>query len=199
MMLRAGLAAMALGMAGSASAAQYLMTYQGTVGNHRDSTRPAIDEVGLFGAPNSILTGMAFTAVFTFDDSVPGQNITTDQYTNFRSGTISPSNPFLSALITIGGNNFLFAENSRLTGVAGRTVFAPYSSVTSQIYSNTTGSGIVFNANSPTGNFLSSPNLGDPYSYNFRPGDSFGGLFQYAVPGVGSRNNGYRYTIAELN
>ena len=199
MMLRAGLAAMALGMAGSAQAAQYLTTYQGIVGNHRESSGPAIDELGLFGTPNSVLTGRAFTVVYTLDDAVPGTNETNDGVNHFKSGVVSPSNPFYSATITINGIDFLFADNSPLFGQTGLTQFGAYGSVTSNLYSNTTGAGIVFTATSSTGNFLSSVNFGDPYTYTLRPGDSGRGLLQTAAPGVGRRNNGFRYTIAELN
>jgi PEP-CTERM motif len=199
MTLRAGLAAMALGMAGSAQAAQYLTTYQGIVGNHRESSGPAIDELGLFGSPNSVLTGRAFTVVYTLDDAVPEPNDINDGFNHFRSGIVSPGNPFYSATITINGIDFLFADNSPLFGQAALTKFGAYSSVSSQLYSNSTGAGIVLNLTSNTGNFLSSLNFGDPYSYTFRPGDSGRGLLQTAAPGVGRFNNGFRYTIAELN
>ena len=66
MMLRAGLAAMALGTAGSASAAQYLFSFGGVV------DFSTVTGGTLFGATGNGLNNARFSATITYDDTTPG-------------------------------------------------------------------------------------------------------------------------------
>jgi PEP-CTERM motif len=102
MMLRAGLAAMALGMAGSASAAQFLITYRGVVETSENHTN-SFGLTGLFS-----LDGQAYTAEYTL--TTPGGAVNTNGSTFARvQGFDFAGNPGfvpVSARLTINGISF---------------------------------------------------------------------------------------------
>jgi PEP-CTERM motif len=97
MIARTGLFALAMGMASSAQAAQYLITYRGIVASGSD-----ID--GVFGSVRS-LVGLAFTAAYTLNDPSTGAFQTNDGVTDFRSGgsAVGRASPIESASLTIAG------------------------------------------------------------------------------------------------
>jgi hypothetical protein len=70
LMLRSGLSVAAMCMAGSATAAEYLITYTGTVRN-------SLDRTGVFGGSGNSLNGLSFTSVFTLNDAIqnPGSGV----------------------------------------------------------------------------------------------------------------------------
>jgi hypothetical protein len=96
MMLRAGLAAMAVGMAGSASAAQFLVTYTGTV-------RDSFVNNGDFGAvAPSGLDGTSFVARYTFDfPNVDGQVFANSNSIFVQGGSQFGRPSILSGTLTI--------------------------------------------------------------------------------------------------
>jgi PEP-CTERM motif len=99
LMLRSGLSVAAMCMAGSATAAEYLITYTGTVRN-------SVDLTGVFGGSGNSLNGLSFTAVFTLTDPNPGGQILTDGMTFRQSsgGTSLGNTPSpLSAFLNING------------------------------------------------------------------------------------------------
>jgi hypothetical protein len=110
-MLRAGLAALALGMAGTAEATQYLIVAQGTLFNATNNT----NDFGLTGV-NS-LNGQAFTLEYILTD--PGGELIGDGI-NFRGtqgGTPNPlsNGPFvpLAGKLTINGLSMIINSASR--------------------------------------------------------------------------------------
>jgi hypothetical protein len=100
MMLRAGLAALALGAAGSASAGTFLITYSGVVSNGGD------DFGNVFGAAGgSSLTGMVFLARYTLTVPTVGSvTLNSSGETSIFGGSfydpVAPVSP-LSATLTI--------------------------------------------------------------------------------------------------
>lgn len=99
--LKTGLAAMALTLAGSASAAKYLFTYSGMV------TGSSVTGGSLFGATGNGLDNKRFTASITFDDATPG---TTQGYPNSKTQSqvvgFDAADPTIGAL-TINGVSYL--------------------------------------------------------------------------------------------
>lgn len=77
-----------------ASAAEYLITYTGTVASGTDGA-------GLFGGSGADLTGQSLVARFTLTDSTPGAIATDDGIVAETRGW-APSSP-LKATLTIGG------------------------------------------------------------------------------------------------
>jgi PEP-CTERM motif len=97
MMLRAGLAAMALGMAGSAQAAEYLATFKGTLTS-------SFDQTGEFGSAATSLDGKSFEAIYTLTYPTPGAFEFNNGTTHYiqggtRFGNASP----VSAKLKING------------------------------------------------------------------------------------------------
>jgi hypothetical protein len=86
-----------------ASAAQFSVTYTGTVST-------GFDNVGKFGTANTDLTGVDFSLVYLFDTSL-GQftNSAGHQDLYGGSGFLTPTTPLLSAALTINGNTVSFA------------------------------------------------------------------------------------------
>jgi PEP-CTERM motif len=68
LMLRSGLSVAAMCMAGSATAAEYLITYTGIVRN-------SVDWTGVFGGSSNSLNGLSYTSVYTLTDPNPGGTI----------------------------------------------------------------------------------------------------------------------------
>jgi hypothetical protein len=102
MMLRAGLAAMAVGIAGSAQAAEYIITNRGTVFNNFNTGRGA----EFFGATSTnSLEGARFEAVFHF--TFPGPGVSTSCGANCSQfetgGRFGFPNSAISANLTING------------------------------------------------------------------------------------------------
>jgi PEP-CTERM motif len=107
MMLRAGLATMAVGVSGSAQAAEYLFSFGGTV------TGSSIFGGTLFGATGTDLNGRRFSATIIYNDATPG--LIQDRG---RSSTLivgyGASNP-TSGRLTINGVSY----NSLSNGTGG--------------------------------------------------------------------------------
>lgn len=97
LLVRAAVAALALGIAGNAQAAKYLFSFGGTVQNS------SIVGGTLFRTTGSNLNGMRLSATITFDDSTPGL---VQQYVGdlFRSQLLgfNAANP-TSGTLTING------------------------------------------------------------------------------------------------
>jgi hypothetical protein len=116
MMLRAGLAASALGMAGSAQATEYVFNFGGTV------TGSTITGGTLFGTTGTSLNGQRFTATITFNDSVAGlvQNCLgcTDRSNLIGLGPTSPA----FGTLTINGVGYNSLANGGGAGGSGGAV-----------------------------------------------------------------------------
>ena len=112
MMLRAGLTAMALGMAGSAQAAQYLFTAGGTV---YDSSVAG----GLFGATGNNLNGARFSVSVIFDDATPGLILDDPgSLVSLNLFGFGASNP-TTGTITVNGISFNTLSNGTGVGAVG--------------------------------------------------------------------------------
>ena len=102
MTLRHALLTTAILAAAPAEAAQYVITYTGTVYSSYDQT-------GEFGAANSSLDGLAFKAVYTLTAPLPGAYTSDDGTTaQIFGGTGSGSPSPVSGSITINGNSVNF-------------------------------------------------------------------------------------------
>jgi PEP-CTERM motif len=121
MILRAGLAALALGVAGSASAAEYLATFKGTIVS-------SFDQTGEFGSAATSLDGKSFEAIYTLSYPTPGafefNNGSSIHY--IRGGTQAGNASPVSAKLkingvtqSVGGQFFGQAVRQRLPNSAG--------------------------------------------------------------------------------
>jgi hypothetical protein len=93
------LAALAVAAARPADAAVYVTTWTGTLANGYDRT-------GEFGQIGRTLSGLAFTAVYTLDDSAPNAKFFLSPGYSTISGGPNQGSPFtpLTADLTIAGN-----------------------------------------------------------------------------------------------
>jgi hypothetical protein len=188
MMLRAGLAAMALVTAGSASAASYLVTAQGNLQNVR------VDRGTFFGESRSAnLEGDAFTLTFNLAEPTqgPGNVIATDGNTFLGWQSISRNGLHLTnPLLTINGVTELMLgvsttpTNSASSGlgnnlISGLQLYDEISFSISQDFStpSTRYSDLSFFASSTNRSIIDSINYNDPINYQFQAGDYSGGGF----------------------
>ena len=96
MMLRAGLAAMAVGWATSASAAKYLFEFGGVV------DFSTVTGGTMFGTTGFGLVGKRFSATITYDDATPGL-MTLYPGSTTRTGTLGFDPPPTTGSLTING------------------------------------------------------------------------------------------------
>jgi PEP-CTERM motif len=180
MMLRAGLAAMAVGIAGSAQAAEYLFSFGGTVTGSTGSGGP------LFGVAANSLNGRRFSATIIFNDATPGliQDYVGDPYrSRLFGGTANPT----TGSLTINGFSFSTIANSRSGGTVSlfnnlpsippvdQLSISTYSSESTGTYAtefferSVTFSGGLLNNNT---RMINSLNLADLPGFVYNPADS---------------------------
>jgi hypothetical protein len=192
MILRTGLAAMALGMAGSAQAAQFLITYKGIVSSGGDD--------GVFGSVRN-LAGLAFTAVYTLNDPSPDALLHFNNgVTDFREGgpRFGGTSPMVSASLTIDGTTrdmgaAWYSQAALLnSNSVGDGALHSFDGITQPFLSETRYSSLeilVGNVLFPlqsNAHFLNSLSYADPVVYNVQDGvTARGGLFIRTV--IGSR------------
>ena len=168
----------------AAQAAQFVITYRGIVDGN--------DTTGAFGAPNTSLTGAAFTAIYLLNTATAGSTTLTDGLSfsqilgGTRSNTVSP----VSASLTING--FTRAINGLASGEAllvdydpgaGADVIEHRASDNGDSTTSTTDNYMYHTVNDTTGTFLSSVNWGSSFTYNTNPNDNIA-FFQFST-----RNN----------
>ena len=100
-------------LAASSAFANVTTTFTGVVAS-------GFDYAGEFGAPNTDLTGVGYTAVYTIDDSVASQQSINPNYTSVYGGTLPAGANPLSATLTINGTTVL------VTGPYDGAVFQDY-------------------------------------------------------------------------
>jgi hypothetical protein len=188
MMLRAGLAAAALGMAGSASAGTFLITYKGTVFNSR------VDAGDIFGGSGTSLNGKAFTAVYTLTDPKAGGEVFNNGTRAIASG-FGVGNPVTGAL-TINGATRTFGVGTtfRYVGYAEqRNNFAGVvdsvghsASVNEPILDSrnvvigTRSAGLRLDITSYVNNIVNSTDYTAPLNYSVQSNDFVFGNFSFA-------------------
>ena len=111
------LAALSVAAARPADAAVYVTTWTGTLVN-------GFDRTGEFGQINRTLDGLAFTAVFTLDDSAPNARRSLSPGYSTINGGPNFGTPFtpLTANLTIAGHTLHFGEaaNANYEGSYGQ-------------------------------------------------------------------------------
>ena len=169
----------------AAQAAQFIITYSGTV-NGRDKT-------GAFGAPNTDFINSAFTAIYLLDTSTVGATTRTDNLTfshifgGTNSNTVSP----VSASLTING--FTRAFNGLADGAAilvnndtgtGADIIDLRVSDIGLSATSTTSNYMYHTVDDAAGTFLSSVIWGPAFTYAASQNDGTSAYFQFST-----RNN----------
>jgi hypothetical protein len=160
------IATLALASSHSASAAIVTVTYRGTVSF-------GVDETGVFGAANTILTGTDFTAVYTINDATPGATF------SFNPPFSSRAFGAMSAVVTINHHGLVIAgdfsseaSQDRQAGIGIDDVFHSVQSLS--------GFG-VNNEVSSFSPFLTSFDYHAPLFYQVQPGDFSVGFVGNAI------------------
>jgi hypothetical protein len=92
-----GIVGAAMLLATSAQAAIHTVTITGVVDSGYDQT-------GIFGVPDAVLSGLAFTSVYKYDTSLGQRFVDPGVSDNLQGGTnFGISNPVIAASITIAG------------------------------------------------------------------------------------------------
>ena len=194
LVLAATLAALATMVALPAAAAVYVTTWTGTLVNGYDRT-------GEFGQIGRVLTGLAFTAVYTLDDSAPNAKLSISPGFSTITGGPNQGSPFtpLTADLTIAGHVMHFgvganiyheASNSDAKGV----INGNYNDYQDEIFGGFGDNSIIRNAvTSTTVHFLTASDPRTPFVAS-GAGLTFSGGFSVNNIGFGNQPQQYAYS-----
>ncbi len=196
--LAATLAALATAVAQPAAAAVYVTTWSGTLAS-------GVDYTGEFGQIGRVLTGLAFTAVYTLDDSAPNAIRSLSPGFSTIVGGPNRGSPFtpLTADLTIAGHVMHFGVGANQyheasNGGAKGVISGNYNDYEDEIFGGFGDPGGITNAVTSTSvHFLTASDPRTPFVAS-GPGLTFSGGFSVNSNAAGVTNERQRHAFADF-
>ena len=197
-LVAATLSALATSVALPAAAAVYVTTWSGTLVN-------GVDYTGEFGQFGRVLDGLAFTAVYTLDDSAPNAKLSISPGYSTITGGPNQGSPFtpLTADLTITGHVMHFGVGPNIyheasNGDAKGVISGNYNDYQDEIFGGFRDNSIIRNeVTSTTSHFLTSSDPRMPFATS-GAGLTFSGGFSINNNATGVGNERQRHAFSDF-